>query len=74
MVENAEVCGMHIATGASVHATVGTVSGAAIGACIQSAAQDLATIQEAVRYEDHGRNLDSTSLPVPMPLENVASE
>jgi hypothetical protein len=43
----------------------GTVSGSAIGACVQIDGYDVGRLSNAVRYEDNDTNLESTSLPVP---------
>jgi hypothetical protein len=43
----------------------GRVSNAAIGACLQSDAQELADISTSVEFIDNGTNFESTSLPVP---------
>ena len=47
----------------------GVISGAAIGACVQSDGYDLGRL--SVEYRDNGTNLDTTELPVPPPLDLV---
>jgi hypothetical protein len=67
-VMEAQICGVHTAVEATIHLSQGVVSGSTIGACVQSDAQNLDDLQNEVVYLDNGRQLDSTSLPVPEPL------
>ncbi len=47
--------------------------GSTIGACIQSDAQDLADLSRSVQYVDNDDGLVTTTLPVPMGLEETES-
>ena len=51
----------------------GVVRRALIGACVESEAQPLDELQDGVRYDENGRNLDSTMLPVPDPLPDPSA-
>jgi hypothetical protein len=70
-VAEADLCGVHIADGASASIENGTVRGSTIGACVQSEAQDLADLSRSVRYLDNDDELVSTNLPVPGTLVDM---
>ena len=65
-VVGAALCGALVADGSSeVDLSHGQVRGCEIGACIQSGGYDVSRLSLDVLYADNGRNLDTTSLPVP---------
>jgi len=65
VVEDAAVCGLFVSVGGSLDLRRGVVRRAAIGACVQSEAQDLDALARDVSYVDNGSNLEATELPVP---------
>lgn len=70
---NAAFCGIYVGEGAGADTSFGAVSTCEIGACIGDPEFDVARISEEVRYRDNGVNLDSRSLPVPGPGEDLGS-
>ncbi len=72
-IAEAELCGFHVAAEANAIADDGIVRGSTIGACIQSDAQDLADLSRSVQYVDNDDGLVTTTLPVPMGLEETES-
>jgi len=68
-VDSAVLCGVQVAEDATMTLDEGLVSHSSIGACLQSAAQDIAQLENGVRYVDNGSNLEATMLPVPMPFD-----
>lgn len=55
-------------TATAVDLTRGQISQTEIGACVQEPGYDIARLSTDVQYTDNGTRLDSTMLPVPMPL------
>jgi hypothetical protein len=70
-IESADLCGVHVADGASATIEDGTVRSSTIGACVQSDAQNLADLSRSVRYLDNDDELVSTDLPVPGTLVDM---
>ncbi len=66
---DAMLCGVHVADRGTAHLQRGVIQRAAIGACVQSDAQDIGALMEDVRYVDNGVNLQATTLPVPEPAD-----
>ncbi len=64
------ICGVSVA-GGEVDLHDGEVSGNPIGANVSTEAFDLTRIQDRVVYRDNDRNLDSSALPAPAPVEPV---
>lgn len=60
------------AAGANLDLREGVVTGSPIGACVQQDGYDIARLSDGVEYYDNDINLDSTSLPVPSPVNPVA--
>jgi len=58
------LCGLQIASGASMDLSRGEVRGYEIGACVQVPGYDIARLSDGVVY-DNVTNLDTTTLPVP---------
>ena len=65
VVERASLCGVQLARGGAVDLSDGVVRDSEFGACVQVDGYDLGRLQDDVRYEDNGANLESTTLPVP---------
>ncbi|MCC7541245.1 MAG: right-handed parallel beta-helix repeat-containing protein [Deltaproteobacteria bacterium] len=63
----AALCGVHVYDVAGIDLAGGVISGAAVGACVQSDGYDLARLSQDVLYLDNGVNLDATSYAPPMP-------
>jgi len=70
-VSGAALCGVQVAGGA-LDLRTGRVDHCAIGANVQDASYDFARLSDGVVYADNERNLDSASLPVPMPSSPIA--
>jgi len=62
----AVLCGVFVDDG-ELDLANGEVTGAEIGACVQSESYDVARLTDQVEYRDNGANLDVTALPVPEP-------
>ena len=73
-VSQASLCGVILATNGELDLFRGTVSDSSLGACIQNDGYDVGRLTNDVTYRDNGRNLDTTSLPVPSaePLPVIA--
>jgi hypothetical protein len=68
-ITGAETCGVFLAMdGTALDLSSGTISSSAIGACVQVDAYDIERLADGVRFLDNGTNLDTTSLPVPVPF------
>jgi hypothetical protein len=68
-VREARTCGVMIAgSDAALVLHLGTVSMAAIGACVQVDGYDLTRLSDEVEFRDNESNLDTTSLPVITPV------
>jgi len=65
VIEGAAFCGVHVAFGGGLDLMTGTVSGSAIGACVQDDGFDVSRLTGGVAYVDNGVNLDATTLPIP---------
>ncbi len=76
-IEDAATCGVFLSLQGgsdqppSMDLATGVVSDSEIGACVQVADYDVARLSQDVMYRGNTANLDSTSLPVPAPLESV---
>jgi hypothetical protein len=70
-VDGAVLCGVHVPLDGTAILESGSVRGCAIGACIQSDAQRLADLVEGVAYADNGLPLDTTTLAVPEPIDEI---
>jgi len=68
-IARADLCGVHIAGGGQLDLHEGAVTGAAIGACVESADYDVSRLTDGVAYYDNGTNLQASELPVPEPTE-----
>jgi hypothetical protein len=64
---NNVLAGVQVAAGGQVDLDDGEIRGSPIGANVQDSGYDVSRLSRSVRYTDNGTNLDSTSLPVPMP-------
>jgi hypothetical protein len=64
-IEGAVFCGVHVAAEGELDLATGSVSGSAIGACVQNEGYDVERLTGDVAYVDNGVNLDATSLPIP---------
>lgn len=69
LIDGVDLCGVHVADGGEFFLEDGMVRGAAIGACVQSDAQDIDGLSRSVEYVDNGSNLEATMLPVPDPID-----
>ena len=67
VIERASLCAVQLARGGAIDLSDGVVRESEFGACVQVDGYDLERLQEEVRYEDNGANLESTTLPVPDP-------
>lgn len=66
VVDDAELCGLQVATDGMMDAVHGEVSRCAAGACIGIDGYDIGRISRDVRYRDNVTNLSSDVLPVPV--------
>ncbi len=64
-IHDAHLCGAQIADEGALDLSVGTISGAEVGVCIQVDGYDIDRLTDQVEYVDNGANLEATSLPVP---------
>ena len=71
VVDQADTCGVHLASGGGVDLTDGEVRNCVIGACVQVDGFAVERLSNSVRYHDNGVNLEATSLPVPSPASPV---
>ncbi len=69
--EDHALCGIHVANDGDAMLRMGRVVHNEIGACIQSDAQTLDTLQDDVFYVDNGVNLQATMLPVPAASDDL---
>jgi hypothetical protein len=69
-VEDAALCGVHLAEDGQLDLALGIVDGASIGACVGDPSYDLARLQNDVRYFVESSSIETLTLPVP-PLEDV---
>ena len=67
VIEEAALCGVHVALFGDLDLAGGIVSGCLIGACVQVEGYDIARLTGGVRYRDNRTQLDTTELPVPDP-------
>jgi hypothetical protein len=68
---NASLCGVMVGPEADLWLRHGLVAGSPIGACVQATSFDLGQLTDDVAYDDNGRNLDSTALPVPEAVPTI---
>jgi len=71
VIEEVDLCGLHVAAEGEFLLDDGVVRGAVIGACVQSDAQDIGDLGRSVDFVDNGTNLEATMLPVPDPLPST---
>lgn len=64
----ARICGALVSDGSTVDLARGQVRSCPIGACVQGTGYDVGRLAVDVVYAENGRNLDTTSLPIPSPL------
>ncbi len=62
-------CGVNVVDTSQLDLEHGEVSGAAIGACVQSEGYDTMRLSRDVSYHDNGVNLQATTLPLPQLVE-----
>jgi len=71
VVERASLCGIQVASAGILRLRTGEVRENEIGACVQIEGYDIGTLSSDVGYRDNGTNLQTTTLPVPEPLEGL---
>lgn len=70
-ISSAPLCGLQVATGGSLDARDGTVSGTSIAACVQVPSYDSSRLTSGVTFVDNGINVDTSDLPVPQPISDL---
>lgn len=63
--ETGELCGAHVSGGSTLMLSHGTISGFAVGACVQQEPFDLNAIASTVVYTDNGTPIQTVDLPIP---------
>jgi hypothetical protein len=66
-VERARLCGVQVATDASLDLRGGSIALATIGACVQVDGYDIARLTDGVAFRENGTNVDSASHALPEP-------
>jgi hypothetical protein len=61
----APLCGVQVAVQGSLDIESGSITGSAIGACVQTDGYDLARVVAGVEYRDNERNVESSGVYVP---------
>ncbi len=67
-VRRAALCGVHFVEESMVELRRGLIAENAIGVCVDRDDYDLATLEDEVRYDQNGQNLDARRLTVPQPI------
>jgi hypothetical protein len=64
-VERARLCGVQVATDASLDLRGGSIANATIGACVQVAGYDVARLTDGVAFRENGTNVDTADHALP---------